>query len=532
MMVNNLSKLNDLINTANYAKAEFYLYDLLKQNPNDYNLNKNLGMVLLAQNKYLGALKSFNKCYLDNNQDTEIILNLSFVYLKIQDHEQCIKFSEEALKLDPESAGIHQNLAKCYLEMHQFTKALDCVEKAIQIRGGINSEEMLKYDDFLDLYADILLAIKDISNFIIFCEGVLNKKIFSPDIFLKLLKEDKTKITSDYIDVIENTINQSGEIKNNVEKNAKLASANICLAEYYKKDKKLSEQYFIKANDHIATMQRSSIYVRQQVYVNLVKYFNDFDDRPILDKVDPDKGRGLIFIIGMPRSGTTLTESILSSADDTIAGGEKVFFTNNIWPIFSDLDTDQKLNPDYIDELGDRYLDTIDLHRNGKENFIDKMPSNFLYYKFIKLALPKAKFVHVYRDTWDNAISLFKANFQDTIIYSSSFFGIATEYSNYSHLMRFWEHSSDSTPFLNVSYEELVSNTDEMIKNLWDYCNLTGEFSSKKRKSHYASTASQQQVSQDIYKTSLKKDEFAEFKEKFYSDMKQQDKYWERLKLF
>ena len=272
-MVNNLSKLNELISKANYAKAEIYLYDLLKQNPNDYNLNKNLGMVLLAQNKFLGALKSFNKCYLANNQDTEIILNLSFVYLKIQDHEQCIKFSEEALKLEPESAGIHQNLAKCYLEMHQFTKALDCVEKAIQIRGGINSEEMLKYDDFLDLYADILLAIKDISNFIIFCEGVLNKKIFAPDIFLKLLKEDKTKIKSDYIDVIENIINQSGEIKNSVEKNAKLASANICLAEYYKKDKQLSEQYFIKANDHIATMQRSSIYVRQQVYVNLVKYF-------------------------------------------------------------------------------------------------------------------------------------------------------------------------------------------------------------------------------------------------------------------
>ena len=64
-MVNNLSKLNELISSSNYAKAEFYLYDLLKKNPSDYNLNKNLGMVLLAQNKYLGALKSFNKCYLD-----------------------------------------------------------------------------------------------------------------------------------------------------------------------------------------------------------------------------------------------------------------------------------------------------------------------------------------------------------------------------------------------------------------------------------------------------------------------------------
>ena len=159
------------------------------------------------------------------------------------------------------------------------------------------------------------------------------------------------------------------------------------------------------------------------------------------------------------------------------------------------------------------------------------MPANFLYHKFIKLALPSAKFVHVYRDPWDNAISLFKANYQETIIYSSSFFGIATEYSNYSHLMKFWESHSESPPFLNVSYEELVSNTDEMVKKLWDYCNLKGEFSSEKRKSHYANTASQQQVSQDIYKTSLKKDEFDKYKDQFYSDMKQQDKYWDRLKL-
>jgi tetratricopeptide (TPR) repeat protein len=58
-----LSKLNELINSANYAKAEFLLYDLIKTAPNDYNLNKNLGMVLLAQKKYQGALQSFEKCY-------------------------------------------------------------------------------------------------------------------------------------------------------------------------------------------------------------------------------------------------------------------------------------------------------------------------------------------------------------------------------------------------------------------------------------------------------------------------------------
>jgi len=112
-MVSNLSKLNELIDTANYAKAEFYLYDLLKKKPNDYNLNKTLGMVLLAQNKYQGALKSFEKCYFDNNQDTDILLNLSYLFLKVQDHAQCIKFSEEALSIDPDLSGVYQNLMSC-----------------------------------------------------------------------------------------------------------------------------------------------------------------------------------------------------------------------------------------------------------------------------------------------------------------------------------------------------------------------------------------------------------------------------------
>jgi len=61
---------------------------------------------------------------------------------------------------------------------------------------------------------------------------------------------------------------------------------------------------------------------------------------------------------------------------------------------------------------------------------------------------------------------------------------------------------------------------------------LSGQFSSEKRKSHYANTASQQQVSQDIYQTSLKKEEFIEFKDQFYSDMAQQDKFWQKLNLF
>ena len=82
--------------------------------------------------------------------------------------------------------------------------------------------------------------------------------------------------------------------------------------------------------------------------------------------------------------------------------------------------------------------------------------------------------------------------------------------------------------FIDIEYEKLVSDTVNTTKKLWDYCGLEGDFSLEKRKSHYANTASQQQVSQDIYLTSLKKQEFQNFKDKFLDDIEQQDQFWKK----
>ena len=71
---------------------------------------------------------------------------------------------------------------------------------------------------------------------------------------------------------------------------------------------------------------------------------------------------------------------------------------------------------DFFNDLGDRYLKNIKLQRNQKKFFIDKLPENYLYYNFIKLALPGAKFIHLQRDPWDNAISLLRSFMQKVYI--------------------------------------------------------------------------------------------------------------------
>ena len=89
------------------------------------------------------------------------------------------------------------------------------------------------YSDFINLYADILLAKKDLEEFVEFAEKILDTGIFVGDLFGKLLKHDKNKIKPKYIQVLENTTKFLDEFKNNAEKNANIAIAHICLAEYH-----------------------------------------------------------------------------------------------------------------------------------------------------------------------------------------------------------------------------------------------------------------------------------------------------------
>ena len=228
----------------------------------------------------------------------------------------------------------------------------------------------------------------------------------------------------------------------------------------------------------------------------------------------------------MPRSGTTLTESILSTASNIVAGGEKTFFPLQLTDIVKKIKKENKeLSWNFFEDLGNRYLNFIKTQRDGNKHFIDKLPENHLFYKYIKLALPKAKFIHCFRDPWDNAISLFKQNYSINVHYASSFFGIANEIANYSFLMNFWKKKDGDSAFLDVKYEEIIENKSLMIDIIWKYCKLEGEYSEEKRKLHFGRTASMQQVTKDIYKSSLKKNDFNDFQSQFMQDLKNQQQY-------
>ena len=273
------------------------------------------------------------------------------------------------------------------------------------------------------------------------------------NLLTKLHRENPKLIQKKHLDQVKHAIKNSVHYESIVDRNTELSSAHFFLAEYNSKnDQTLSEQHYVKANKYIADMQRESLFIRQKFCLNIHKFFKEFDTTSIINGIDSNKGDGLIFILGMPRSGTSLTESILSTADKLITGGEKAFFTLQLTDKIKKISQEeQNFDLEFFSDLGDRYLDHIKIHRNENKFFVDKLPENYLFYKFIRLSLPGAKFIHCHRDPWDNAISLFKQNYAVNIFYASSFFGIANELANYEHLIQFWKKIDGDQCMLDVS---------------------------------------------------------------------------------
>ena len=524
-----LSKIIELLNADNFYEAEQELRKVYNSYPNSFDVNKLLGAAMLAQRKYNVALKCYEKCYAIKKDDYDVLVNLGFIFLKTQFYDQSIDFCNKALAINPWPHA-YQNLASCYFHLRDYSKAEENVLKAIQRRGGFEADTFLKTEDLVGLYGNILIAQKKNEDFVQYALKVLEKK-FIQRTAIMLLRENRNLISEQHISMAKNAIDTASNLNKKVERNTRISDACFFLAEYYSTtDQPLAESYYNKGNLTIAEMQRESIYERQKFAKGIYDFFKNFDQSQIVEGIDPSKGTGLVFVLGMPRSGTTLLESMLSTASDLVPGGEKSFFTLQLFEIISNLANQNPVNfdLDFAQSLGDRYLENIQPQRGSSQFFVDKLPENYLYLKFIKLCLPGAKFIHCQRDPWDNAISLFKQNYSINIFYASSFFGIATEYANHEFIMQTWKNSDLGESIMDQRYEDLVHKSEESAKKIWNFLDLPGSYDPEKRKDYVGYTASMQQVTKEIFDTSVQKNDFLEQKDNFFKDLENQRQYWQQ----
>jgi len=213
----------------------------------------------------------------------------------------------------------------------------------------------------------------------------------------------------------------------------------------------------------------------------------------------------LIFIVGMPRSGTTLVQQILSSHPNVIGLGEKNEVFNIMQKLFHENFFSHKHDLNNFLSIGNDYLKSLQhLSSNNKYKLI-KDPRNFMWLGFIKLIFPNAKIVHCVRNSLDNCMSLYKNFFIGGVDFSFDLIELGEYYNLYSDLMRFWEIVLPNY-YVNIFYEKLINDQRNETKKLLKACNLDWSENCMKfhKYIHAMSTGSNSiNIHKSVYKSSM-----------------------------
>lgn len=228
-----------------------------------------------------------------------------------------------------------------------------------------------------------------------------------------------------------------------------------------------------------------------------------------------DATPGSIFIVGMPRTGTTLVERILGSHSRVTSLGESVDFpqvmaaaARKAHARSGSTDPDlvrASLSMDFA-ELGRNYRAAVGQLSESREFAIDKLPSNFRYCGIIHKALPQATIVHLTRDPMDTCYAVFKTLFVDAYHFAYQLDELAEFYVAYRRMMDHW-HTVMPGVIVDVNYEELVSDPEAQCRRLLERCGLEwqDEVLDFHRSDRASTTASAAQVRQPIYRSSVQK---------------------------
>ena len=525
-MENLKKKIEEAVNlykSGNLIKTEEITLKLIKLNPKVTFLYNLLGLVLSSQNRIEEAITSYNTALKIDPNYAMVYNNLALIYynksLKNINEEINIKKSEElykkSIKLNSKIPEANTNLGNLYSHIGRNNESIKFHKLAI----SANPKYIYSYLNIANVYVSIgnfneakkylEKALQKDSNFT-FAHRLMSriKKYSKNDPHLKQLKNlyDKT--------------NDGDEI-NKMNLAFALGKAN--------EDAENFEESFVyyKAANSIHRSKISFSLKKEKDYFDEIK--KTYDEK-IFRKY---KNSGInnsspIFIVGMPRSGTSLIEQILASHSKVFGADEVLFIPNLINKYFNQDNINLFLQGIFdfdssnLKKMGEDYIMSMKSISNNSARTTDKLPANFLNIGLIKFIFPKSKIVHCERNAEDNIFSIFKNYFPgNKITFGSDLRETVEYYKLYFDLMKFWNKLLPND-ILNIKYENLVKNTEHEIKNLLNFCDLEWESNCLKfyKNKRPIKTASDTQVRSKIYSSSINLwKKYEKFLRKYYDNL-------------
>lgn len=240
-----------------------------------------------------------------------------------------------------------------------------------------------------------------------------------------------------------------------------------------------------------------------------------FDTRFFASRPIPaSSGKGPIFIVGMPRSGTSLIEQILSTHPEVHGAGELPDLENLLFALATDAgkpveaypEMAARMTTDQLLRLGETYIDSVWKHAPHATHITDKLMANFAHIGMIRMMLPNAKIIHAMRDPMDSCFSCYATLFsQNNLDFTYDLGEVGRYYVRYIELMKHWRNVLPPGSMLELRYEDMVADTESQARRLLDYLNLPWDPSCLNfhRNQRVVKTASAAQVRRPVYKSSV-----------------------------
>ncbi len=486
------------------------------------------GVRHLHASRYRKAEDAFKKVLIEDGNNIDALRFMGILAFKSGNHDIAEAMLTKALKLDPTYSLAWANLAQVFSVTGQLDKAKKSFKNILNMtpKNGL-------------IWAEYGTVLTKLANYKEGRDAYLKALEFKPDsprVHLSLGHVYKTMGEIDNsIDSYKNTI-----LQNNLSGEAYWSLANLKTYSFSENEIKdmeetlkgdmsdieRSQMYFAlgKAYEVKKDFDKSfkNYYEGNKVKKALIKYSSDDttdNTKRILDFFNQEniqklaksstKDRDPIFVLGMPRSGSTLVDQIISS-HSKVDGTQEL---PNIIKIAAELNSNNQNNyPEVLKELdnsklsnlGKDYISETAWARDSAPFFIDKMPNNFIHIGLIKTILPNAKIIDTRRDPMDTCFSCFKQFFARGQLFTYSLEDLGNYYTDYIRAMNHW-HNVYGKDIYTVHYDNVINETEETIRELIDYCELPFEKECLEfyNSSRPVKTPSAEQVRQPIYKSGL-----------------------------
>lgn len=518
-------------------KAIMFYQEAIKACPYMVESYNNLGVVLLSQQEFKQALDYFKQAIVIAPHFVEAHCNVGLAFLHLDQVDDALLYFNKTLHLKPDHADAYYGLSKVCLERQDFIEAENYIRKAIAMNptqvdfylvlGAICHErgDHLKALSYLDYASSINANLASIamSKGGVFMEtGDIAQ---AEEQFLKVTEHPAidTQLSAHY------SLVQLRKIKSDHQSLKSLLSMVDHIDEL--SPEKQPQVYFAlgkcfddlgKWSEAFEFFKKGCDLKRQRIAYDIQEQLQ-FTQR-MIDCLTPETIDYLrtfantstlpIFIVGMPRSGSTLVEQVLASHSLVYGAGELKYFSHLVNTSIEHQGNLLRypehllhLSPDMCRTITNQYLTSLRRFSPGATHITDKMLHNFFLIGIIHALLPNAKIIHVQRNPMDTCFSCYTKLFREAQFYSYDLIELGQYYLCYERVMNHWRQILPVHAWLDIHYEDCVQNLDGEAKRLLDFCNLPWDPACLRfyQATRQVRTASFLQVREPVYTSSVER---------------------------